>query len=521
MEKEMRTEIKRWGINGEGVAYIDKKATFVPGAIVDEVVEIEITEEKETYNIAKLVEVIEPSKYRRHPFCPVWKACGGCSLMSVNYKGQCKMKGSILKDSLEKYAHYTGRILPIVKNPEPLAYRNSCKLPFGRVEDRIVTGMYERNTTNFVGLERCYTHSRTIEKVRKEIEDIVNKYDLFIYNREKGDGLKTLVLKEYDQKVQVVFITGEDVLPEEMVQDVAQIEEVCSVWQSVRSKFEESHELFGEKMIHLALEEKIEVQLNQYAASILPRSFFQLNTKQAIQMYEEVARITPECNVIVEAYSGIGAISLFVHDKAKKVIGIESILDAVENAEENAQRNGIENMDFIHGDAAKELSYVKRVEKVDCLIVDPPRTGLNDEMKEAILDSEIETMIYVSCNPSTLAKDLDVLQQKYRILSVQPFDMFSQTGLVETVVLLKKLDPSRQRRYEKPKRENGEKKLPRGRRGEDRYTRSLKEGERKERRDRRPRSEEGKDGRFDRNKKRFGDKPRNNDRKPYRKDKKD
>ncbi|MBQ0064908.1 MAG: 23S rRNA (uracil(1939)-C(5))-methyltransferase RlmD [Firmicutes bacterium] len=502
----MKTEIKRWGINGEGVAYIDKKATFVPGAIIDETVEINIVEEKETYNIAKLVEVIEPSKYRRHPFCPIWKQCGGCSLMSVNYKGQCKMKESILKDSLSKYAHYEGRILPIVKNPEPLAYRNSCKLPFGRIDGRIVTGMYERNTTNFVALDRCYTHSKTIEKVRKEIEDIVNQFDLFLYNKEKGDGLKTLVLKEYNQKVQVVFITGEDTLPEEMIQKVADIEEVCSLWQSVRSKYEESHELFGDKMIHLALEEKVEVQLNNYSASLLPRSFFQLNTKQAIQMYEEVARLTPQSHVIVEAYSGIGAISLFVHDKAEKVIGIESILDAVENAEDNAQRNGIENVDFIHGDAAKELSYVKRVEKVDCLIVDPPRTGLDEEMKNAILDSEIETMIYVSCNPSTLAKDLDVLQQKYRILSVQPFDMFSQTGLVETVVLLKKMDPSKQR---KPRRDSrsfekrDDRRAPR-KDGESKFDKDRKNFDRKDKKfDGERKRFDRKDKKFDGEKKRF------------------
>ena len=174
--------------------------------------------------------------------------------------------------------------------------------------------------------------------------------------------------------------------------------------------------------------------LKDYSLSLLPKSFFQLNTKQAIQMYEYVREITPQSKCIVEAYSGIGAISLFVHDKAKQVIGIEYIKDAVENAKENAIKNKIDNVSFVQGDAAEIFNKMNT--KADTLIVDPPRTGLKEKMIRSILHSNVKTLIYISCNPSTLAKDLKDLSKKYYINSVQPFDLFSQTSHVETVCLM-------------------------------------------------------------------------------------
>ena len=193
-------------------------------------------------------------------------------------------------------------------------------------------------------------------------------------------------------------------------------------------------------------EEKMHLQLEDIQLSLLPRSFFQLNTKQSVNLYNVVKDWMPRSKTTVEAYSGIGAISLFVKDKAQEIIGVESIQDAVDNANENAMLNHADNVSFICEDAGSALAHLVKEKDVDTLIVDPPRSGLDDTMKETILKSKIKTMIYVSCNPATLAKDLGVLKKEYRIVKIQPVDMFSQTPHVESVTLLVRNDDYRPRR---------------------------------------------------------------------------
>ena len=353
--------------------------------------------------------------------------------MHVKYPAQCKMKEGNLKETLIKYADYNGRILPIIKNPEPLSYRNSCKLPFGEEYGELYTGMYERDTNHFQKMERCYVHSKLLEQTRQEVLKIMNEHHLKMYDDKKKTGYRTLVMKEFDSKIQIIFVTGKEDISEEFIHDVTQLEGVVSIWQSVKT--ETKREVFGD-MRFIWGEEKMHLQLEDIQLSLLPRSFFQLNTKQSVNLYNVVKDWMPRSKTTVEAYSGIGAISLFVKDKAEEIIGVESIQDAVDNANENAILNHADNVSFICEDAGSALAHLVQEKDVDTLIVDPPRSGLDDTMKETILKSKIKTMIYVSCNPATLAKDLGVLKKEYRIVKIQPVDMFSQTPHVETVCLL-------------------------------------------------------------------------------------
>lgn len=432
----MNTTIKKWGINGEGIAFINKKPVFIEGVIPNETVSYHLVKEGKNFCIGKVDKITSESSSRRHPLCPVWKECGGCSLMHVQYKAQCKMKEQVLKETLKKYADYTGKVEPIIKNPNPLGYRNSCKLPFGSKDGLLSTGMYKKESQDFVGIDRCFTHSKHIERVRKEVVQILNEFRCNPYSKKFNTGFRNLVIKEFDEKLQVILVTAKQEISAEMIERLCQIEGVCSLWQSVKIK--DSVELFGKKMIHLGLDENIYMNLDEFKLSLLPRSFFQLNTAQAINMYKYIRDIVPNCNTIVEAYSGIGAISLFIKEKAKKIIGIEYIQDAVDNANENAKINNADNVSFICGDAGKELIKLSRNESIDTLIVDPPRTGLDDVMKKTILSSKIDTLVYVSCNPSTLGKDLDILKKKYKIVSIQPFDIFSQTHNIESVCSMKR-----------------------------------------------------------------------------------
>lgn len=443
--KNMQTKIKKWGINGEGIAYVNKKAVFVENAIPGEVVDIEIDQDCDTYARAHATDILEPAPRRRQAPCANWQDCGGCGLMHVDYKGQVRMKEQVLKEALRKYAGYDGEILPLIKNPNPLAYRNACKLPFGDADGKTVTGMYRRATNEFVPMERCLIHSKKLEFARMAIHDLVNKYNLHTASQEDPAGLRMLVLKEFDDQVHAVFITGEMELPEAFVQEALEnIPEVASVWQSVKTADDSEIEVFGREVEHLGGQEQMTLTLGDFNLSLLPKSFFQLNTAQAKNLYEWIAaRIPSSTGLMVEAYSGVGAISLYAADKADQVIGIESIADAVDNANANARLNSKDNLSFICGDAAAELKTIADDRHVDTLVVDPPRSGLDDAMKEAILEAKPQTLLYISCNPATLGKDLKVLQKEYRITCVQPFDIFSQTPHVETVALLSRKSASK------------------------------------------------------------------------------
>lgn len=360
--------------------------------------------------------------------------------MHVDYKGQMRMKEQALKEALRKYANYTGPILPIIKNPSPLAYRNACKLPFGLDENgQITTGMYKKGSNDFVPLERCIIHSKKLEQVRNELNALLAQSDLKPASLDNKEGLFNLVLKQFDDQVHVALVTTHFQIPKELVSEILAIPGVASVWQSIKEEGDPDHELFGKKVFHLGGQMKMTLQLGDYSLNLLPKSFFQLNTAQALALYELVASWVPNnTDLLVEAYSGVGAISLFTSDKAHEAIGIELIEDAVANANENALLNGKENLSFVCGDAATELQDIVSKATFDVLIVDPPRSGLNQPMRKTILKAKPETLIYVSCNPATLGKDLAVLQEVYEIKKVQPFDFFSQTPHVETAVLLKK-----------------------------------------------------------------------------------
>lgn len=437
--QQFELNIQRWGINGEGIGYLFRKPVFVPGAVPGETVKVEIEKETDKFMTARLLEVRKASTRRQQSPCAHWQECGGCSLIHVDYKGQLQMKMQYLTESLKKYADYTGPIEPMIKNPAVFGYRNACKLPAATVDGRLETGMFKRDSNEFVPVSECPIHSKVLESTRKEIMDILRENDVKAYNRNHRGGLKMLVMKEFGSKVQVILVTDPMDLPPRAVKAISDLPQVVSLWQSIKTERDSDLEVFGKVLRHLAGEEKIGLDLGPYKLQLLPRSFFQLNTAQAEKLYEVVRDMTPESNLLVEAYSGIGGISLYVHDKAKEVIGIEEVADAVTNAAENAEANGVENVRFVCGDAAEELENIGDDRDIDTLVVDPPRSGLGERMIDAIQFCMPEYIVYVSCNPSTLAKDLGELAGDYEIEKVQPLDMFSQTSNVECIVRLKRI----------------------------------------------------------------------------------
>ncbi|MBP3852212.1 MAG: 23S rRNA (uracil(1939)-C(5))-methyltransferase RlmD [Erysipelotrichaceae bacterium] len=421
----MKIKIKKWGINGEGIGYYQRKPVFIPGAIPSEIVSFEPVEKTDRYWTGHLEKVLAASAQRKYPFCEYSRQCGGCPSMHVKYRAQMKMKENLLRQALKKYTGMTPDILPIKKNPMPLGYRNACKMPLKKVDGHWQCGMYRTDSQTFVPVRRCFIHSKLLEQTRQRIVELMNEF--------VPEGFKTLVLKELDEKIQIIFVTKRIDIPSTLIEQCARLEGVVSIWQNIKET--DSHETFGPEMKHLALEEKLVLALDGLTLELLPSSFFQLNTQQAKRLYQTVVDQIMPCDTLVEAYCGIGAIGLLAANKAKQLIGIEYNAQAVENAENNARINQIHRARYIAGDAGTELKQLK--EKVDVLVVDPPRSGLDKRMVDAIRQKQPEQIIYVSCNTSTLAKNIAQLKE-YAVQRIQPVDMFSQTAHVESIVTMSK-----------------------------------------------------------------------------------
>lgn len=433
----MEILMKKTGINGEGIGYIHRKPVFVESALQGELCEIEIEKEFERYAIGKLIRVIQPSVHRVEPACPYAEKCGGCSLMMMDETWQLKIKQDLLKEALWKYAKISeSKVNRLLRSPKRTGYRNQCKMPLKNVDGKIVCGLYQEGSNQFIPIEKCLIHDPLLERTRAQVLEVLNRHHIKAEDK-KTPGLKTLVLRRIQNKTQCCLVSGRMKLTKECIEDLLKIETLNSLTQNIQDQ-RKSHELFGKEWIHLGGYENMVIDVCGYKLKLSPASFFQLNTAQAEVMVTTVASLIEPCETLVEAYCGVGLMSIASHAQFKKGIGIEVVKDAIGNAKENARLNRIKHLQFVCGDAAKEMKKIVAKEKIDALIVDPPRSGLDENMLEAILKAKPDQIVYVSCNPATLAKNLHVLCDIYEVKSIQPLDMFPHTPHVETIVLLKR-----------------------------------------------------------------------------------
>ena len=426
------------GINGEGIGYDHGVPVFIPGALMHETVDVKITQEKEKYKTAKLIRVIRKSKDRVEPECRYCDSCRACTLMHLKYERQLNYKKQTLKQALKKYADIDMPV-SIIKNDNIYHYRNKFKLPFGMEKGKIVTGMYESERGRFVPIEDCIIHEEVLEKVRKQILEIMNKYKLKAYNERTREGYRSLIMRTFNNKIALVFVVGDNTDLEPMLSDLTRIEEVSSIYYSVNTNKKYINALEND-LVHVFGKNCLNARINGLKLVFTPKSFFQLNTRQAEVLYDEAVSLIDENDEeVLEAYCGVGVMSLIAARKAKHVTGVEIVPDAIDNAKKNARYNKIDNVDFVVGDSGSVMEEISKEKQLDCLIVDPPRTGLDEKMINSILNSNAKKLIYVSCNPSTLAKNLNVLKEYYNIESIRAIDVFSNTEHVETIVYLARM----------------------------------------------------------------------------------
>lgn len=434
----MRIKIEKSGINGEGIGYWKQKPIFIPSCLPGEEVEVEMIEEKPQYGHAKLLRVVSESTERVVPVCPHQAECGGCALMIANQAYQRTLKERNLKQSLLKYVGKMDfrKIAPVVKNPIAFGYRNQCKLPVRLEEGQLVTGFYRANSNIFLEVPTCILHDPLIETVKKEILTVLNTYKIDEFRSGEAQGLRTLILRSFNQKVQVTLVTGEMRFEEEIISDLLKIEHLSSLYQSINTD-KHTHDPMGDNLIHLGCDKTLEFEFASLKFSLTPKAFFQLNATQAQAMFEKVVSLIGSQKRVADVYCGIGAMSLMMAKKAKEVVGIEWMQEAIDQANLNAKHNGIKHVRFLAGDASKVLIQQQVEAKFDVIVVDPPRAGLDEAMIKTLIKSEVEQIIYVSCNPSTLAKNLSELGAYYELRSITPYDMFTHTPLCENVVDLR------------------------------------------------------------------------------------
>jgi 23S rRNA (uracil1939-C5)-methyltransferase len=439
-------KIKRLGINGEGIGYYKKTIVFVPGALPKEEVSVEITKVAPRFLEGQLVKIIKPAAERVIPPCPVYETCGGCQLQHLAYPSQLEYKRDLLKQALTKfkpknYERYQLRKTIGMKNP--WNYRNKAQFQLRKIDSEIEAGLYQADSHHLVPIVDCLVQQPATTRVMNALVELLNKYQLPIYNERKNTGIfRTLMVRVGVKtgEVQVVFITQSQKFPQKMalISEISQLlPEVVSIMQNVQNK--RTSLVMGDQTIHLWGKESIEEKINEVTFDLSPRAFFQLNPEQTAVLYNEglkALELQPN-ETVVDAYCGVGTIGLSVAKMAKEVRGMDIIPQAIEDAKRNAERLGVTNTHYEVGTAEELLpKWLQNGFKPDAIIVDPPRTGLDQKLLKAILKQPPKKMVYISCNVSTLAKDLVDLAKVFQVEYLQSVDMFPQTARCEVVVKL-------------------------------------------------------------------------------------
>ncbi len=438
--------IKRLGINGEGVGYFKRQVVFVPGALPGEEVVVEATNINPKFAEAKIKKIRVKSPHRVQPPCPFYEQCGGCQLQHLKYDQQLKEKRDIIIQALERHTKLDISKLEIretIGMENPWGYRNKSSFQVGQKEGKILAGLYGMNSHQLIDIDHCAVqHSQTTEAVNA-VKSVLDELKIPIYNEKTRKGVvRTIVTRVGVQsgELQVVLITATKELPKQELlikQIQAKLPNVKSIVQNINGG--KTSLIFGQETVKLAGEEFIQESLGDLQFELSARTFFQLNPLQTVKLYNEVkaaAGLTGK-EKVVDAYCGVGTIGLWLADQAAEVRGMDVIPESIEDAKKNARRHGFTNTKYVPGKAEEVLpKWVKKGWEPDVIVVDPPRTGLDGQLIQTILQVKPKKLIYVSCNPSTLAKDIQALSSKYDVKYMQPVDMFPHTAHVECVTQL-------------------------------------------------------------------------------------
>ena len=437
------TEIVDYTAEGQGVAKIEGCAVFIPNAIVGEKCTVRIEKAQKTWAAGKIVQLMEKSTHRINRACPVAKLCGGCDFHHMDYEEECRLKAQRVRDCLNRLGGQNLENLEIHGAPEITCYRNKAQYPVAVQKNRAYAGFFKAGTHQVVENQRCLILPEEADQVKDAVIDYMNQYRVTVYDEAAHKGLVRHIYVRrgaVSKQVLVCIVANGRKLPHvpELLERLKKIPGFATLVLSVNTKA--GNAVLGDEFITLYGPGYIEDTLCGLVFRLSPRSFYQVNHHQAQELYNAAitaAGITKE-DTVLDLYCGVGTITLAMSKAAGKVIGVEVIPQAVEDAKENAKRNHIENAQFICADAgAAALELEAKGIRADVVVVDPPRKGLNGDAIEAIDRFSPRRLVYVSCDPATLARDVSLLEQRgFKLQNAQAFDLFPRCAHVETVVLL-------------------------------------------------------------------------------------
>lgn len=430
MTSTLLIQITSLSSSGEGVGSYQGMKIFVDGALPGETVSAEITQQKKSYAKARLIAIVTPCFERTKPLCPLFGECGGCQVMHLQYPAQLQLKRQRIIDALRRIGGISyPEVLSCIPSPSSLGYRNKLQLPVIWDEGRKVIGLYRKQSHEIIPIDRCMIQSPQGEEVFSIISKTLSipsiRYIL----------IRTSIFQE---EALVIFVTNGRFSKELKKYAESLMEEnslIKGVVENLNTR--KDNVILGPTFRLLSGRPYIFENLLDKTFKISPSAFFQVNPGQAENLYAkaiELANIS-EQDTVLDAYCGVGALALFAATRARHVYGIECISHAIADAKENARINQISNCTFICGQAEEQIALL---EKHEIVFLNPPRKGCAHKLLDVLLQKKPREIVYISCDPATLARDLKHLMQKYQVKTIQPLDMFPQTMHVETIVHLTK-----------------------------------------------------------------------------------
>lgn len=443
--KEYIVDIIDNGFQGEGIAKIDGFTIFIPNAIKGEKIKILIVKVLASHAFGKIIEIIKQSDYREESDCTTYKRCGGCSLRHIKYNETLKIKQNAVQSLVNKTLENKLKVEETLGMDKPYHYRNKAQYPIGlNKEGKPVIGVFANRTHEIIPIETCYIQNKQSEEIAKYIFNFLVNHKIKVYDEKSGKGLVRHIVTKIGIKTNevmcIIVINGnelpyEDILVNELTH---KFENIKSIIKNINTK--NTNVILGNENINLYGNGYIKDILGDFIFKISPMSFYQVNPVQAEKLYNigvELADINKN-DIVFDLYCGIGTISLFMSKFAKEVYGVEIVDEAIVAAKENACINNVTNTKFIAGDVEKVLDDLVNVKKIipDIIMLDPPRRGLDNTSIENIRKVSPKKVVYISCNPATLVRDLAKLEDIYNIKSIKPVDMFPFTSSVECCAVL-------------------------------------------------------------------------------------
>jgi len=453
----LELKIEKLAFGGKGISHLDNYVIFVPRTLPGDIVRAQVIKRKSNYAETRLLEIVQESSLRQKAPCPYFGWCGGCTWQNLEYAEQLKIKKTLVKESIEHIAGLNNiSVEDTLPSKQIWAYRNKMEFSFSdkcwllpedleneTIKKDFALGLHVPGTFDkILNIESCLLQSDAGNKILNIVRKFSQENHIEPYGIRSQEGyLRFLVIREslYSNQIMVNIVTSTK-KPEllyplaELI--ISEVPEVSSVVNNINSK--KAQVAFGEEEIVLSGQNNISDKIGEYTFEISANSFFQTNTAQAEILYKIVMEYADlkGHEIVWDLYSGTGTISMFLAKKAEFVYAFELVDSAVSDAIKNAEKYDIKNIDFIAGDLLHNLNTIEQ--NVNVIVVDPPRSGMHPKVCKFLSESKADRIIYVSCNPTTMARDLEILSQNYRLTRIQPVDMFPHTYHIESVALLEK-----------------------------------------------------------------------------------